>query len=182
MNLKGWRWWWRMGKCQHNTGFGILVLAAADRSVWGRVSTGRGWKSVMQGRGGWRGLIKVFLLAAIMHGVAGDDHRWGHGDGSTPHSELIGNRIVSTAAAGARLTRCGSWKKEWSVMFNSQGSEWCKSTTQICVTRTSKLKLLIVLFCTGGHTLDDSCAHDGAHPGVSMVDNSCVHCNQTERS
>lgn len=30
-------------------------------------------------------------------------------------------------------------------------------------------------FYSGGPTLDNSCTHDGAHPGVSVVYNSCVH-------
>lgn len=59
--------------------------------------------------GGIGGLCEVFVLTAIMHGVARDDHRWGHGDGSAPHGELVGDRIVSTAATGAGLTRSGSW-------------------------------------------------------------------------
>lgn len=78
-----------------------------------RGSTGRGWGClVMRGWGGRTGLCKVFVLTAVMHGVAGDNHRWGHGDGSTPHGELVGDGIVSTAAAGAWLARSGSWKKE----------------------------------------------------------------------
>lgn len=56
---------------------------------------------IMRGRGGRRRLCEVFVLTAVMHGVAGDDHRRGHGDGSAPHGELVGDRIVSTAAAGA---------------------------------------------------------------------------------
>lgn len=63
------------------------------------------WKGlgdlIMQGRGGRRGLCKVFVLTAVMHGVAGDDHWRGHGDGSAPHGELVGDGIVSTTAAGA---------------------------------------------------------------------------------
>lgn len=36
-----------------------------------------GWRDVfvMQGRGRRRGLYKVFVLTAVMHGVAGDNHR-----------------------------------------------------------------------------------------------------------
>lgn len=34
----------------------------------------------------------------------------------------------------------------------------------------------------GGLTLDNSCAHDGAHPGVGVVYNSCVHCDQSGES
>lgn len=53
----------------------------------------------MQGRGRRRGLYEVFVLTAVMHGVAGDNHRGGHGDGSAAHAELIGDGIVCTAAA-----------------------------------------------------------------------------------
>lgn len=60
--------------------------------------------------GVWGGVLcKVFILASIMHGVAGDNHRRSHGDGSAPHGELVGDGIVGTAAAGARLTSGGSW-------------------------------------------------------------------------
>lgn len=71
-------------KCQHSTGFGILVLAVVGRPVMDkrgvgqrlRGSIGRGWGSlVMRGRGGRRSLRDVFVLTAVMHGVAGDDHR-----------------------------------------------------------------------------------------------------------
>lgn len=69
-------------KCQHSTGFGILVLAAVGGSVrikrWGRTE-GLHWEGlgslVMRGRGGRGGLCAVFVLTAVMHGVAGDDHR-----------------------------------------------------------------------------------------------------------
>lgn len=60
-----------MSKCQHNTGFGSLVLAVVGGSVEGGVSIGGGCGSVMQGQES----CEVFVLAAIMHGVAGDDHR-----------------------------------------------------------------------------------------------------------
>lgn len=66
-------------------------------------------------RGGTEGpicLYKIFTLTAIMHGVAGDDHRGRHGDGSAPHGELVGDGIVGTAAAGARLACCGPWNRE----------------------------------------------------------------------
>lgn len=52
---------------------------------------------------------KVFVLTAVMYGVAGDDHRRGHGDGSATHAELVGDRIICTAAA--RLASSGSWKE-----------------------------------------------------------------------
>lgn len=40
-----------------------------------RGSTGRGQGFlVMRGRGGRSGLCEVFVLTAVMHGVAGDDH------------------------------------------------------------------------------------------------------------
>lgn len=69
-----------------------------------------GWESlVMRGRGGRRGLREVLALTSVMHGVAGDDHRRGHGDCGAPHGELVGDGIVSTAAAGTRLARGGSW-------------------------------------------------------------------------
>lgn len=55
----------------------------------------------MRGRGGRRGLGDFFVLTAVMHGVAGDDHGRGHGDGRAPHGELVGDGIVSTAAAEA---------------------------------------------------------------------------------
>lgn len=79
-----------------------------------------GWGSLLSCRD-WevrRGLGEVLVLTAIMHGVAGDDHRRGHGDGSAPHGELVGDGIVSTAAAGARLTRGGSWVEEQSITLN----------------------------------------------------------------
>lgn len=41
------------------------------------------------------------VLTAVMHGVAGDDHRRGHGDGGAPHGELVGDGVVGTAAAEA---------------------------------------------------------------------------------
>lgn len=68
---------WR--KCRHGTGFGILVLAAVGRSVrvegrGGGLRRGRG-SLVMRGRGGRRGLCQDIVLTAVMHGVAGDDHR-----------------------------------------------------------------------------------------------------------
>lgn len=37
-----------------------------------------------------------------------------------------------------------------------------------------------MMLCEGGRTLDDACAHDGAHPGVGVVYNSCVHCDQRQ--
>lgn len=84
-----WIWLWLVGK------------------VW---SKGRqGGVFVMQGRGRRRGLCRVFVLTAVMHGVAGDDHRRGHGNGGAAHAELIGDGIICTAAA--RLASRGSWKK-----------------------------------------------------------------------
>lgn len=66
-----------------------------------------------------------------MHRVAGDDHGRRHGNGSTPHGELVGDGIVSTTAAGPGLS------------------------------------------CSG--PLNNSCAHDGAHPGMGVVYNPSVH-------
>lgn len=73
----------------------------------------RGWQGdvfVMQGRGRRRGPYKVFVLTAVMHGVAGDDHGGGHGNGSAAHAELICDGIICTAAA--RLASSGSWKED----------------------------------------------------------------------
>lgn len=74
-------------------------------------SGARGGKgmSVMQVGGRRRGLYKVFVLTAVMYGVAGDNHRRGHGNGSATHAELVGDRIICTAAA--RLASSGSWKE-----------------------------------------------------------------------
>lgn len=74
-------------------------------------SGARGGKgmSVMQVGGRRRGLYKVFVLTAVMYGVAGDDHRRGHGNGSATHAELVGDRIICTAAA--RLASSGSWEE-----------------------------------------------------------------------
>lgn len=49
-------------------------------------------------------------LTAVMHGVAGYDHRRGHGDGGAAHGELVGDGVIRTAAAEARLARRGSWR------------------------------------------------------------------------
>lgn len=117
------------GGCSASTG---LLLAAS-------VSTGGGRGSlVMRGRGGRRGLGE--FLTAIMHGVAGDDHGGGHGNGGAPHGELVGDRVVRTAAAGTGLA-CGG-------------------------------------------SLNNTCAHDGAHPGVGVVYNAGVHirCREVRRS
>jgi len=62
----------------------------------------------MRGRGGRRGLRGVLALTAVMHGVAGDDNRRGHGDGGAPHGELVGDWVVRAAAA--RLAGGGSWR------------------------------------------------------------------------
>lgn len=43
-----------------------------------------------------------------MHGVAGYDHWRGHGDGGAAHGELVGDGVIRTAAAEARLARRGS--------------------------------------------------------------------------
>lgn len=83
------------------------------------------------GEGAEEAISEVLVLTAVMHGVAGDDHWRGHGNGSAAHGELVGDRIVSTTAAWARLACRGS--------------------------------------------LHNACAHDGAHPGVGVVYNSCVH-------
>lgn len=91
---------------QPSTGFGILDLAVAGGSL-----EQRGWQGdvlVMQGRR--RGPHEVFVLTAVMHGVAGDDHRRGHGNGGAAHAELIGDGIICTAAA--RLASSGSWKEK----------------------------------------------------------------------
>lgn len=46
------------------------------------------------------------VLTPIMHGVAGDGHGRGHGDGGSPHGELVGDGIMLLllvrAAAAAR--------------------------------------------------------------------------------
>lgn len=98
-------------KCQHSTGFGILDLAVAGGKVWGK-GGGQGDVFVMQGawktKRSWQ--EEVFVLTAVMHGVAGDNHRWGHGNGGAAHAELIGDGIICTAAA--RLASSGSWKEE----------------------------------------------------------------------
>lgn len=57
-----------------------------------------------------QGPYKVFVLTAVMHGVAGDNHRWGHGNGGAAHAKLIGDGIICTTAA--RLASSGSWKEE----------------------------------------------------------------------
>ncbi len=109
-----------------------------------RGSTGRGWGSlVMRGQGGRGGLCAVFALTAVMHGVAGDDHRWGHGDGSAPHGELVGDGIVSTAAAGAWLARSGSWKEDKALHI--QHSHWRWVHWYISVTQHIDF---ILCFCT----------------------------------
>lgn len=100
-----------------------LLLVSQSGTKWGGGTTeGLHWEGLgishHAGRGGRRGLHDVFVLTAVMHGVAGDDHRWGHGDGSTPHGELVGDGIVSTAAAEAWLARSGSWKEGKSITFN----------------------------------------------------------------
>lgn len=51
----------------------------------------------MQGALEWRG------LTPIVHGVAGDGHGGGHGDGRAAHGELVGDWVVSVAA-GTLLT------------------------------------------------------------------------------
>lgn len=30
-----------------------------------------------------------------------------------------------------------------------------------------------------GLTWDDACTHDGSHPGVGVINNSCVSCKET---
>lgn len=86
--------------------FGILDLAVAGGKVW---SKGGGQGDVFVMQGAWktkRSQDKVFVLTAVMHGVAGDDHRRGHGNGGAAHAELIGDGIICTAAA--RLASSGS--------------------------------------------------------------------------
>lgn len=124
-------------------------------------STGRGWGSLMRGRGRRRGRTDLFVLTAVMHGVAGDDHRRSHGDGGAPHGELVGDGIVGTTVAETRLARGGSWKGGVRVSAGPAASGHFYSVT-----------------C--GRTLDNSCAHDGAHPGVGVVYNSRIHCDQSE--
>ena len=63
----------------------------------------------MQGRGG--GSEEVFLTP-VMHGVARYRHGRRHGDGGPAHGELVGDRIVSTAAAWTRLASRSSYKTE----------------------------------------------------------------------
>lgn len=83
-----WIWLWLVGKS-------------------GAKGGGQGDVFVMQGA--WktkRSQDEVFVLTAVMHGVAGDDHRRGHGNGGAAHAELIGDGIICTAAA--RLASSGS--------------------------------------------------------------------------
>lgn len=101
-------------------------------------SGAKGWQGdvfVMQGRGRRRGPYKVFILTAVMHGVAGDDHWRGHGNCCAAHAELIGDGIICTAAA--RLASSGSWEEEsqcWKIISNQidVSKEYQKLIPKIC--------------------------------------------------
>ncbi len=50
---------------------------------------------------------RPLALAPVVHGVAGDGHRRCHGDSRAAHGELVGDRVIGTAAAGTLLGSCG---------------------------------------------------------------------------
>lgn len=70
------------------------------------------WGFIMHGWVGWGlgGVEESLFLTPIMHCVAWDGHRRGHGDGSTAHGELVCDWVVGAAAAWASLARSCSWK------------------------------------------------------------------------
>lgn len=115
-------------------------------------------------------------LTAVMHGVAGYDHRRGHGDGGAAHGELVGDGVIRTAAAKARLARRGSWRNS-NIWVISRLRKRGPSGRQVALVPGN---VLLGLF-GGKPTLDYSCAHDGAHPGVGVVYDPCVHWNQPEK-
>lgn len=77
-------------------GFGILNLAAVSLQGLGLV-----------GGGNWVCRGRPFALAPVVHGVAGDGHRRGHGDSRAAHGELVGDGVIRTAAARTLLGSCG---------------------------------------------------------------------------
>lgn len=167
-------WFWYSG-----FGGGWWVSQREGGSGWVDVELhweGLGISCHAGGRGGRGALCRIFVLTAVMHGVAGDDHRWGHRDGSAAHGELVGDGIVSTAAAEAWLARSGSWRKI-NTLITTKHSKWrCLDCAFLFSSFMSGS-----LFCWGP-TLDYSCAHNGAHPGVGVVYNPCVHWNQAEKN
>lgn len=63
---------------------------------------------VKEGVGGfWTCRGRLLALAPVVHGVAGDGHWRCHGDSWAAHGELVGDRVMRTAAAGTLLSSCG---------------------------------------------------------------------------
>ena len=96
-----------------------------------------------------------FFLTPIMHCVAWDGHRWGHGNGSSSHGELVCDGVVS-AAAGAGLARVCSWKerkckirKIWLFFCNYLLLAPSKQQTA----RNNGSKWLRAMCCISGYTM-----------------------------